>query len=323
MQTNWGNTATVSAMLFAVAAGLPGMSACRAPQAQPAVVTSPSGNPEPVERTHGHIENLIEVVPGLLSGSAPEGDAGFAELQRRGVRTIVSVDGARPDVEAAHRHGMRYVHLPVGYHGIERDRQLEIARAVRDLPGPVFVHCHHGRHRGPAAAASAAVALGRLDADRGVAFMKQAGTSSHYAGLYQCVQELQPADERALQQARADFPEIAPVPDFVRAMSDAQAALDHLVEIRDSGWRTPPTHPDLVPVAEAARLAGLMQALQDDTEPERQTADFAERMKLSVSACQELERAMSADAPQAELTSALQRVNNACKACHEVYRNKR
>jgi len=323
MHANWVDTGTVSAMLFAVAAGLPSMFACRAPQAHLAVGTSPSGNPESIESTHGPIENLIEVAPGLLSGSVPEGDAGFAELQRRGVRTIVSVDGARPDVETAHRHGMRYVHLPVGYHGIERDRQLEIARAVRDLPGPVFVHCHHGRHRGPAAAASAAVVLGRLDADRAVAFMKQAGTSSHYAGLYRCVQELQPADERALQQARADFPEIGPVPDFVRAMSDAQAALDHLAEIRDAGWRTPPTHPDLVPAAESARLAGLMQALQDDAEPERQTADFAERLKRSVNACQHLERAMSASAPQAELAAALQRVNNACRACHEVYRNKR
>ena len=28
-----------------------------------------------------------------------------------------------------------------------------LARAARTLPGPIFVHCHHGMHRGPAAAA--------------------------------------------------------------------------------------------------------------------------------------------------------------------------
>ncbi len=39
--------------------------------------------------------------------------------------------------------------------GISRDQSLTIARAVQDLPGPVFIHCHHGKHRGPTAAVMA------------------------------------------------------------------------------------------------------------------------------------------------------------------------
>ena len=166
-----------------------------------------------------------------------------------GVCTIVSVDGTTPDVATANRYGMRYVHMPIGYHGIDRERQLEIARAVRDLPGSVYIHCRHGRHCGPAAAATAAVLLNLLSADEGVAVMYQAGTSDSYPGLCACVQALQRAPADELEQAPADFPEISPLPGFVRTMAELQTADDHLIQIRTAGWPVPPDHPDLVPLA--------------------------------------------------------------------------
>ncbi|MEM6655987.1 MAG: hypothetical protein AAF596_09305, partial [Planctomycetota bacterium] len=73
-------------------------------------------------------------------------------LYRQGVRTLVSVDGARPDVALAAEHGLRYVHVPFGYDGIPREARLALTRVARDRQGGVYVHCHHGRHRGPAAA---------------------------------------------------------------------------------------------------------------------------------------------------------------------------
>src|SRR3954469_16937766 len=74
------------------------------------------------------IQNLHQVGEGLWSGSAPEGDEGFQTLHDLGVMTIISVDGTKPDVERARRFDLRYVHLPVGYGGITRDRQLTLAR---------------------------------------------------------------------------------------------------------------------------------------------------------------------------------------------------
>src|SRR5205814_1359060 len=83
------------------------------------------------------LHNVFRVTGRLYSGSSPEDDAGFRSLQRLGIRTVITVDGARPDVERARRFGLRYVHLPIGYDGVPEARAYQLARAVRDLPGPV------------------------------------------------------------------------------------------------------------------------------------------------------------------------------------------
>ena len=64
------------------------------------------------------LHNVYRLTDKLLSGSGPEGDEGFASLQQLGVKTVLSVDGARPDVARARRFGLRYVHLPIGYDGV-------------------------------------------------------------------------------------------------------------------------------------------------------------------------------------------------------------
>ena len=74
----------------------------------------------------------------LYSGAAPEGDRGFSTLQALGIRTVITVDGARPDVAIARRFGLRYVHLPFGYDGCPSPRALEsfaqCGSAGADLP---------------------------------------------------------------------------------------------------------------------------------------------------------------------------------------------
>lgn len=272
---------------------------------------------------HEPIHNVIELAPGLISGSAPEGEAGFAALAQRGVRTVLSVDGAPPDVAAARRHGLRYVHFPVGYHGIDHQRQLEIARAVRDLPAPIYVHCHHGKHRGPAAAASAAVMLNELTVPQAIAFMKKAGTSNHYTGLYACVETAGPVSDAEFRSVSNDFPEVTPAPGFVQAMADAQSAYDHLTEVRDAGWTTPPDHPDLVPLAEAGRLENLLRGLLESPDLAGRPADFQAMMRDSWSAAQAFEDALTDRAPADELASRLRAVNDSCKACHVQYRDRR
>src|SRR4051812_12165364 len=70
------------------------------------------------------VHNVLRLNDRLYSGSSPEGDGGFQSLQGLGVRTIITVDGARPEVERARKHGMRYVHLPIGYDGVPRSQAL-------------------------------------------------------------------------------------------------------------------------------------------------------------------------------------------------------
>ncbi len=73
-------------------------------------------DPGPLEMPGLH--NVYRLTEQLLSGSSPEGEEGFRSLEKLGVKTILTVDGARPDVALAHKHGLRYVHLPIGYDGV-------------------------------------------------------------------------------------------------------------------------------------------------------------------------------------------------------------
>src|SRR5438046_379302 len=72
----------------------------------------------PVPAEFPGIENAFRVTDRMISGSQPEGDAAFAALAKAGVKTIISVDGSKPDVATAKKYGLRYIHLPIGYDGI-------------------------------------------------------------------------------------------------------------------------------------------------------------------------------------------------------------
>ncbi|MFM9995449.1 MAG: cytochrome c [Phycisphaerales bacterium] len=270
----------------------------------------------------GHtLHNLIPVTDKLTSGSGPYDDDAFDEIKAMGVKTIISVDGAAPDVERARARGIRYIHLPVGYHGISAERQRELAKAVKESDGPIYLHCHHGKHRGPAAAASAAVLLGDMTPEEGVAFLKKAGTAPTYPGLYRCVQGGSEIDPASLAAMPVTFVEIAPTPAYVQAMAETQDRYDHLVEIRDAGWKAPADHPDLVPLAEAGRLENLMRALVNNPEVTRHPPDFGELMRASAARCREFEDALSAKAPADQLAAKLKAINDSCKACHVKYRD--
>src|SRR5437763_9329790 len=72
------------------------------------------------------MHNVYRLTDQLYSGSYPEGEEGFRTLQKLGVKTILSVDGDRPEVALAKKYGMPYVHIPVGYAGISGAQSLSI-----------------------------------------------------------------------------------------------------------------------------------------------------------------------------------------------------
>ena len=91
------------------------------------------------------LHNVHQAATNVYLGSEPHGEEAFAELQKLGVTTIVSVDGAQPDVAAASKFGIRYVHIPIGYDGIGTDAAKSLTRVARDIESPIYVHCHHGK----------------------------------------------------------------------------------------------------------------------------------------------------------------------------------
>lgn len=54
--------------------------------------------PQPIELPG--IENAFRVTDRILAGSQPKSDVSFAALAKTGVKTIISVDGNRPGIEA-------------------------------------------------------------------------------------------------------------------------------------------------------------------------------------------------------------------------------
>lgn len=275
---------------------------------------------EPVD--YDGIHNVVTFVPGVYSGSVPEGDAGFETLARMGVKTIISVDGAVPDVERARAHGLRYVHLPISYGGIEPERQREIARAIRDLEGPFYVHCHHGKHRSAGAAASAAVLLGKLTPDEAIARMKVSGTSPSYKGLYNCVATATAATEDQLRSASNAFPEVTQPSGLVDSMVAIDETMEHLRAIEKAGWKVPSSHPDLVPAAEAGKLADLLRNLQDDAQVKTLPDDFTAMLRRDAAKASELEEAIvQGTASPDQLSASLRAITQSCKECHTKYRD--
>src|SRR5262245_23858504 len=172
------------------------------------VSAAPTASPcTPVSDTHLH--NAFIVTPKVISGAQPDDEAAFAALRQLGVKTIISVDGAKPDVELAHKYGMRYVHIPIGYDGVREDQGKAIAKAIDEMPGPIYVHCHHGKHRSAAAVAVACVINGQLSPDQAESVLKTFGTGANYLGLWKAAREARPVDPQELKDLKVDYVEAA------------------------------------------------------------------------------------------------------------------
>jgi hypothetical protein len=269
------------------------------------------------------IHGLAEVAPGLLRGAQPEGDASFALLAGLGVRTILSVDGSAPDVEAASRHGIRYVHIPTEYSGVTRDQQVKIAKVAQEAAadGGLFVHCHHGKHRGPAASAVAWMSRDGASCEAAVADMKSAGTDPNYRGLYRDIMEFKPVTAEELARVKdADLPPVARVPDLVGSMVNVDRTFERVKAVKASGWKSPAGMPDVQPSHEARILAEQFRELLRLEEVKGKAEDFRGWAAKSEKAAWELEAAIKAGDGKAA-AAALEVVSVSCKDCHARYRN--
>lgn len=275
-----------------------------------------------------HLPNPWRIHPKVISGGLPDGDAAFHELAELGVKTIISVDGAKPDVALAKKHGLRYVHLPHGYDGVPESRAKLLAKAVRDLPGPIYIHCHHGKHRSPAAATVACVGAGFLPSDRALGVLRAAGTSENYRGLYQSAESARRLDDALLDELKADFPEQVKVPPIADAMIALEHTHDHLKSLAANQWRRLPKEPDLDAAHEALLLRELYTELLRTDDLKRQRGGFQKLALESESMARDLEerleawtKAGSPSPPPAEINRAFTAVSQACTACHRSYRD--
>lgn len=281
------------------------------------------------------LHNVVAYHDGFWSGGVPEGQAGFEQLRSMGVKTIISVDGAVPDLELAKSMGMRYVHLPIGYDGFDDARKAELVRAVRDLPKPIYMHCHHGKHRSAGAAAAVAVSLGWVTNAEAAARMKVSGTAAGYKGLWSCTAKAAPMAAAVIDAASAEFPEVTRPESFVASMVAIDEAFGRLKLAEKAGWKAPADHPDLAPVADAGKLADLFR-LVDEASLRKCSPEGADELKTwmarSATAAAQLEAALEragktapdgaeAASQRAAATALMAGLAADCKACHVKHRD--
>lgn len=288
---------------------------------------------QPVRLNTEHLPNVVRLHPKVISGGLPQGEEAFRELADLGVRTIISVDGMTPDARTASKFGLRYVHLPHGYNGIPQQRVRELAKAVRDLQGPIYIHCHHGEHRSPAAASVACVAAGLMPTSSALPVLRLAGTNRNYRGLYQAAEEATPIPVEQLDQLEVEFRQQVPIPPMAEAMVSIAHAHDHLRMIQNAGWSTPANHPDLSPAHEALILREHYTELLRTDEVKEQSVEFRNLLTAARDHVKELELALQNWQPSAQTSDQQLRMakeqfsrmaatmEQDCKQCHLHHRD--
>lgn len=277
-----------------------------------------------------HLANVVRLHARVLSGGTPEGDAAFAALHALGVRTIVSVDGMRPDAARATRHGLRYVHLPIGYDRVPDARVRELAKALVTFDGVLYVHCHHGKHRAPAAASAACVAAGLISPEQAEAVLRAAGTGDAYHGLRGSVRAARALDPTVLQATAATFTEQAPLSPLVEAMASIDRSFERLRRLASNDWQ--PASSDAMPpmgIRDAAHEALLLreqfaELTRAGGPHDDDAAGFANAAALAGRLHRELNRSrgLRHQDTRSKLDEGIARLDAACVRCHERSRDR-
>lgn len=279
------------------------------------------------------LPNAIQVDDGVVSGGQPAGDAGFAALAARGIRTVISVDGMKPEVALASKHGLRYVHLPHGYDQVPQKTGRSLAKAIESLPKPIYIHCHHGRHRSPAAAAVGCIQAGRLTTEQGMQLLQTARTCEEYGGLYRSVQTAQPLDHATLANEPADFPAVVQLPPVVDHMVDMQHSLDQLMSWQQPEPQRAASANNVDPGANRQRETAVLlmeslkefdrsQATQQRPEPWRELTSNAISKSQQLVATYTRSKAESSEVdPRAKRRQLLEQIRTDCRSCHRQFRN--
>jgi len=290
-------------------------------------------NPAPAAETKSQLTNQITPaieIPGvhntfratekIYSGSQPEGEETFAALAKLGVKTVVSVDGGKPDVEAARKHGLRYIHLPYGYDGIPTNRVVELAKVATAEAGPFYVHCHHGKHRGPAAVAVMCEATAGWTPNRAETWLREAGTAADYPGLYRAAREFKMPSAAELAAVK-ELPEVSQPSSLVEAMVAIDANFTHLKQAQQAGWHQPPGHADISPAHEATMLWEQFRELARTADTAKRPADYHRKLTEAEKLAKTLQKLLRAPNETAVRDATFKQISQNCGSCHRQYRN--
>lgn len=284
-----------------------------AAQAPAAPVLDAEGHPEGLHRYRKWSEKLGQ-------GAQPEGEVAFRNLAALGYKTIISVDGAKPDAETAAKYGLTYVHVPFGYNAVPKDAQERIVKAVQTSPGPVFVHCHHGEHRGPAGAMVARIAVDGISNAEALAELKESGCSENYKGLYRDVGACVPPTAAELAAVPAKLPAYVSPGDVAEHMAAVDRVWDRVGAAKKAAWAVPPGMPDVDPPHEARIVWEAFREMARLDESKKHGEEYMTLLGRAEAGAKALEDAIrKGDAETA--AKSYDAVKASCADCHRKWRN--
>lgn len=256
------------------------------------------------------IERVLRVDDRLLVGSQPAPRA-LGELAQLGVSVVVSVDGMPPQARRLEEAGLRSVHLPIGYDSVPPERIRSLARLALEEEGVIYVHCHHGRHRGPAAGAILWMLREGASPQRARTLLQAAGTSPDYAGLWHAVESFSPPS--------GTFPD-APLPARVE-VGGLRSVMVEIDRAHTNLGRHARLQPDIGPEHEASILVQHLREMQR-LDPDGRIAREAEYRTHATEALRAAEAlAARKDSGTAQWNAALDRLDTTCTACHRAHRD--
>lgn len=145
-------TVTRLAILLCALSLTTGLGACKKRQNEttPAdaakSLTTKDGLAKPRNDVPG-LRNLARVDKGLWRSYQPR-RAGFRQLKRLGVKTVVSLRMTRSDRKYLKGLGLQYKRIPLRPWNAKEDRLVQILRILTDPKNqPALVHCKHGADR--------------------------------------------------------------------------------------------------------------------------------------------------------------------------------
>ncbi len=159
---------------------------------------------------------------------------------------------------------------------------------MRELPGPFYIHCHHGKHRGPVMAA-----LAQLCADEqcttecALALLRVAGTDPKYQRLSDSIRLFE--RPMAFEWRDAVLPSIAPVPSLTQSMVALDRHYEHLAAARQAGRMTPKENPDIDPAHETLQILEQFRELLRQPATLRKPDDFRGYLRAGEAAATSLE----------------------------------
>jgi hypothetical protein len=163
--------------------------------------------------------------------------------------------------------------------------------------------------------------------EKALAWMKEAGTSPDYPGLFASAREFVPPSAEELQRVGDVLPERAKVSTLVELMVQVDGRWDHLKAVQKAGLKVPADRPDLDPPHEARLLAEHFRELTRLPRSKELGKEFLAAAGAADRHASSLEDALRASGkgpdPEArrKVESELLAVGKSCTTCHARYRD--